>query len=636
MKALSIREARKNERRFWQQIIITASAAALTVGVAIFTGGCGSGGAGTGFTNVPGAGSGRLAVAIKWPASSGRLIPSASQHIKAVLSAGATILDTKQLVRPTQPPWTTSVTFDNLQAGTVTLTATAFPNADGTGNAQASGSVPATITSGQQASVTLTMATTVQTLKVTPPTPSVNTGSSVQLTATAYDKDGNVVLVTPGNITWTPAASGNATVSPATGQTTSATGVMAGTQVVTATESESKVSGSATVTVTQQTGCAPGPVAGPGFLAGSAWPKFGGASPGNSGKSTGGGATGVLKWTAALGKGGNAQATIGPDGTLYMESYYDKNFWAIDSATGKVKWSYTADTGGNTTPAVSKDGTVYFASSLYLYAMDAARGTVKWKTRSDVSASPIIGLDGTVYAGAARGLLAYDSTNGSIKWSTSAGAIGYSYVAPTMASDGTVFGVSLITGGALLTRLDGRCGTSTWSVPLNVNALSLGSDGTIYATVEFTFSNKTHVVAVDPATGAVKWSSATIPVQPTPPAIDDARGVLYVLGQHGELTALGMATGATKWTYQPQSSSPGELMCNSSPSIGSDGTVYIVVFGTAKQSSSLFAVDPASAQPKWQYNVPGVGIADSTTPTIGADGTVYFFDRGSGTLYAIK
>jgi outer membrane protein assembly factor BamB len=640
MKKPNTRAARQRRLPLWKQLAYTVAAATVTGGAIVALGGCGSGGTGSisgGTGSISGGtGGGRLAVTINWPAApTSRLIPSASQSIKAVVSAGTTVVDTKLLVRPSQPPWTTAVTFTNLQPGSVTLTATAYPNADGTGTAQSTGAVPATIASGQQAAVSLTMATAVKTLQITPQTPAVTVGANVQLTATAYDGSGNVVLITPGNISWAPTSSGNATVSPATGQTTSATGVTTGTQAVTATDSESKVSGSTTVTVTASTGCTSGPVTGPGFLGKSAWPKFGGVSLGNTGKSTGGGATGVLKWTATIGQGGNSQATLGPDGTLYVETYYDNKFWAIDSATGKAKWTYTADTGGNTSPAVSKDGTVYFGSTYYFYALDAATGTMKWKKRADVSNSPTIGLDGTIYACGANGLLAYDPANGNIRWSNYKGAVGYSYVAPPIAADGTLFGVGFTTQGGQLSKLDGKCGTATWNVPLNVNSMALGADGTIYVTADYGRSS-THVVAVNPSNGSIKWSSANVPVQPSPPAIDDARGQLYVLGQTGQLTALDMATGATRWTYQAPTSVPGEGVSNSSPSIGGDGIVYFVACDSLQRTSSLFAMDPVSGQPKWTYKPSGSTRADSTTPTIGPDGTVYFVDRGSGTLYAIK
>src|SRR5258708_2966314 len=91
---------------------------------------------------------GKLSLTVKWPTRS-RLIPPASNSIKAVVTVGSSIIGTHLFVGSDGPPSSPQVfTFTNLPAGTVTLTATAFPTTTGTGVAQATGSVPASIVSG--------------------------------------------------------------------------------------------------------------------------------------------------------------------------------------------------------------------------------------------------------------------------------------------------------------------------------------------------------------------------------------------------------------------------------------------------------------------------------------------------------
>lgn len=207
--------------------------------LSVFLASCGGGGSGSHAT-------GRFALTVKWPEPS-RLIPAGSNSIKAVLTAGSTQLGQQILVRPQAGPWTTTVTFSSLQPGSVTLTATAFPNANATGTAQATGSSNAAIVADQTTAITVTMASKITTVDVTPSPSTIQVGGTVQLTATPKDAGGNVVLVAPGNITWVSGAPATAGVNASglvTGIVESATPA-----TITATESESQKSGTAAVTV---------------------------------------------------------------------------------------------------------------------------------------------------------------------------------------------------------------------------------------------------------------------------------------------------------------------------------------------------------------------------------------------------
>lgn len=211
------------------------------------------GGALTGLTGCGGSGSGsaapartgKLALTINWPAPS-RLVPAGANSVDAVLSAGGTTLAHKLLVKPTAAPWTTTVTFDNLTPGAVTLNTVAYPNTDGSGVAQAKGSMSATIKAGAQTAVTVDMASTIDHLAITPASPTVAVGGAAQLTATAFDAQNNIVLTSAQTLTWSSAQSAVATVTTAGG----VTGVAAGTSVITVTDSESGKSATTTLTVT--------------------------------------------------------------------------------------------------------------------------------------------------------------------------------------------------------------------------------------------------------------------------------------------------------------------------------------------------------------------------------------------------
>ena len=186
-----------------------------------------------------------LRFTVKWPARTARLIPIDCQSIVAVVdNASGTQVATETIPRP-QSGSSTTVTFTGLTAGNDTLIATAYPTATGTGVAQATGSAPATIDAGQTAQVTVTMADTIVRVVVTPANPTVLVGNTTALTMTAYDSANEVVLTSPTTTRWVSGNTAAATIS----SSGVVTGVTNGTSLITATETESNVSGSTTATV---------------------------------------------------------------------------------------------------------------------------------------------------------------------------------------------------------------------------------------------------------------------------------------------------------------------------------------------------------------------------------------------------
>jgi len=206
------------------------------IGVLIVAG-CG----GNGVTASP---AGTLKLSVKWPVRT-RLIPVDSNSIVAVLTdANGKSLGQQTLARPTSGNSTT-VSFTSLQPGAVTLTASAFPTANGTGVAQATGAAPATIVAGQTAQVTVTMLDTIVKVTISPASPSVSVNSTATLTMTAYNSQGDVVLTSPTTTQWKSGSTNFATIS--SGGVL--TGVGQGTSLITVTETESGVSGTTTATV---------------------------------------------------------------------------------------------------------------------------------------------------------------------------------------------------------------------------------------------------------------------------------------------------------------------------------------------------------------------------------------------------
>src|SRR5687767_9416471 len=114
--------------------------------------------------------SGRAVFTVVWPARS-RLIPVASNSIKVEISRNGTEVAEKVIARPA-----TSVAFENLPVGDLSVTVTAHPNADGSGTAQARGTAPLTIRPNQTTDFTVTMESTIQSVVIVPPSAPIRPG----------------------------------------------------------------------------------------------------------------------------------------------------------------------------------------------------------------------------------------------------------------------------------------------------------------------------------------------------------------------------------------------------------------------------------------------------------------------------
>jgi hypothetical protein len=109
---------------------------------------------------------------VHWPEHS-RIIPAASASLKVALTAGASAVAQQIVPRPPAGQNTSTVSFTDLPAVALIVTVNAYPNTDGTGVAQASGTVMATIVAGQQVMVTVDPESTIQRIAIVPADPSV-------------------------------------------------------------------------------------------------------------------------------------------------------------------------------------------------------------------------------------------------------------------------------------------------------------------------------------------------------------------------------------------------------------------------------------------------------------------------------
>ncbi len=253
-------EARGYSRR---RALVTFGGGLGVVGAAILTG-CGSGGNGGSVIpsgSVSGS-TGRATMTIVWPAQDAtattKLIPVATNSIQVSILNGTTVVGNQVVARPSSGNSST-VTFDTLPVGTLTVQAQAHPNADGTGTDQASAQTSITITANAVTPLTLTMASTIDHVTLISYDSSISVGTSTSLQLTAYDSTGATVLITSSSVTFTSLTPSIATVS----SIGAATGVAAGTASFRAIETESGQAATVSVTVMAAATPTPTPSASP-------------------------------------------------------------------------------------------------------------------------------------------------------------------------------------------------------------------------------------------------------------------------------------------------------------------------------------------------------------------------------------
>lgn len=167
--------------------------------------GCGGGSRGT--LSPPkssGPGRGQVTVAIYWAKGKSRLIPTTSKSVKVELTeTSGKFIGSDVAPRPNGNGETTMLTFYNLEPGVINIRASACPNADGSGVAQAAGITQASVTASETTDVSLRMDSTIARLELIPNNPTIYVGGGQVFYVAAYDASNAVVLISPTLLEYT-------------------------------------------------------------------------------------------------------------------------------------------------------------------------------------------------------------------------------------------------------------------------------------------------------------------------------------------------------------------------------------------------------------------------------------------------
>ena len=331
---------------------------------------------------------------------------------------------------------------------------------------------------------------------------------------------------------------------------------------------------------------------------------------------------GALLWQFSTGAGEKVRSSPAvADGAVYEGS--DTGYvYALNAATGSVIWQYNSGTGLDSSPAFANGvvyvGTLYYGGHGSVVALNAATGAVIWQflTNSGIESSPAV-VNGVVYIGSYVGYVyALNATTGALIWSYLAGAETFSSPAVVNgvvyigSNDGNMYALNADNGARIWSF---QTGNPVWASPVVV-------DGTVY----FNTDNGT-VFALRSADGSEIW--ATYVGNGTDHADDSpavSSGYVYIGTRHG-FYALNAVDGSQIWVFtSPYSTKQTTGFVYSSPAV-SGNAVY---FGYS--DGYVFAVNAFSGSMIWSYQT---GLFVFTSPAI-ANGVVYLGSY-DGNIYAL-
>ncbi|MYY06412.1 serine/threonine-protein kinase [Streptomyces sp. ATexAB-D23] len=307
---------------------------------------------------------------------------------------------------------------------------------------------------------------------------------------------------------------------------------------------------------------------------------------------------------------------------LYVTSF---EVHALDTGNGRrqfktrdVAWAMAVE-----------GGRIHASDGPSLYALDAASGAERWRVRTDAWVYALKADRGTVVTGTrGGGVQAWEAATGEKLWDISGAQTDFETPEGGPAiHDGTVY----VWQDARLRALDARTGVERWSYPVG-DAASCGGvpvrvtpapDGYAYV------SAGTRVLAVDNASGHVRWHFECPAVFLSPPAFAPGPAVtgggVYLADYLGTVYALDAATGKDRWRIAT------EARQSTEPVLVVAGNVHV------GSGSALYTLDAVTGTPKWRFAAGGevVGapvVADGRVHFGSADHVLYTLDAAGGQL----
>ncbi|MFD5544411.1 PQQ-binding-like beta-propeller repeat protein [Streptomyces sp. NPDC127079] len=305
------------------------------------------------------------------------------------------------------------------------------------------------------------------------------------------------------------------------------------------------------------------------------------------------------------------------DGDLVYVTSFEVH--ALDVATGRRRFK-TRDVAWSMAVA---DGRIHASDGPTLFALEAREGGDLWRLSTDAWVYSLKADRGTLVTGTrGGGVQAWEASNGQKLWELSGAQTDFE--APESGPslyDGTVF----VWQDARLRALDARTGDERWSYPIGDAAscggvpvrLTHADDGFVYACAG------TRVIAVDIATGRVRWHFEAPAVFLSPPTFVPGPAVtgggVYLADYLGTVYALDATDGRDRWRIAT------EARASIEPVLVAGGHVHV---GSGK---GLYTLDAVTGTPKWRFQAGGDVVG---APAV-AEGRIHFGSTDH-LLYTLK
>ena len=445
----------------------------------------------------------------------------------------------------------------------------------------------------------------VASVSITPRNPAIDSGTTVQLSATALDF--HDAVIPDAAVTWASAPATVATVS----STGLVTGVAPGTAAVTATSGG--VFAADTITVRRPVG---------DWSAAVEWTTYQGNAS-HTGYNPVAMDTRVFQelWTKTVSTAALNPVTAG-DGKVFVttNAYFGvQEAKSLDARTGTELWSYNFGAIHSVDPPAYANGTVYLQTGghadSFVWAFDATTGSIRFRTAylnqwSRYFAPVVVGASVFVAGGYYGGMYAFDTANLSQRWFDSLNQ--YDQFTPAV-KDGLVYAYTgsyqpkltvadAATGAVAYEIADPGFVWDGWSMN---TAPTLGSASNVLAT------NGGRLISFDLVSRSIGYAilssfrgQATV-----------ANGVVYV-SNNGQVEARTESDGSLQWSWIPPDGPPVGPMI---------ATKNLLLVSTA---ANTYAVDLASHTRVWTYPAGG-------QLALSAQG-ILFIAQSSGKLSAIS
>ncbi|WP_426569298.1 PQQ-binding-like beta-propeller repeat protein [Streptomyces canus] len=305
------------------------------------------------------------------------------------------------------------------------------------------------------------------------------------------------------------------------------------------------------------------------------------------------------------------------DGDLVYVTSFEVH--ALDVATGRRRFK-TRDVAWSMAVA---DGRVHASDGPTLFALDAREGTDLWRLPTDAWVYCLKAERGTVVTGTrGGGVQGWEASTGQKLWEVTGCQTDFeSPEAGPALHEGTVY----VWQDARLRALDARTGDERWAYPIGDMAscggvpvrVTSAPDGYAY------ISAGTRVLAVDVASGMVRWHFEAPAVFLSPPAFVPGPAVtgggVYLADYLGTVYALDATDGRDRWRIATEARSSVD------PVLVAAGHVHV---GSGK---GLYTLDAVTGTPKWRFQAGGDIVG---APAV-AEGRIHFGSTDH-LLYTLK